>query len=262
MRNFENLEVVVDGARATIFLNEPGNLNPLRETTLRSLIAASAWLDEQPQLKVVVVAGRGRAFCAGADVQLVGSDAAPGAPGPRAMADLGREMADAIEGIRAVTIASIHGHCIGGGVVLASACDLRVAASTASFRIPEVDLGIPLAWGGMPRLVRDIGPVMTRELVLTCRKFTASEAKDIGFLNRVVPDSELEASVSELADELLDKAQYALLSTKRQTRAITAGMVGLPGSLLDADLLVAGLRDPEGREKAEAYLRRVLSGRS
>jgi enoyl-CoA hydratase/carnithine racemase len=114
----------------------------------------------------------------------------------------------------------------------------------------------------MPRLVRDIGPVMTRELVLTCRKFTAGEAKDIGFLNRVVPDNELEASVSELADQLLDKAQYALLSTKRQTRAITAGMVGLPGSLLDADLLVAGLRDPEGREKAEAYLRRVLSSRS
>ncbi|HAC80117.1 MAG TPA: hypothetical protein DCG06_07460, partial [Deltaproteobacteria bacterium] len=84
MRNFENLEVVVDGARATIFLNEPGNLNPLRETTLRSLIAASAWLDEQPQLKVVVVAGRGRAFFAGAAVQLVGSAAAPGAPGPPA----------------------------------------------------------------------------------------------------------------------------------------------------------------------------------
>jgi enoyl-CoA hydratase/carnithine racemase len=262
MPNFENLEVVVDGERATIFLNEPGNLNPLRAATLRSLIAASAWLDQQPQLKVVVVAGRGRSFCAGADVQLVGPDAKPGAPGPRAMADLGRQMADAVEGMHAVTIAQIHGHCIGGGVVLVSACDLRVAAAGASFRIPEVDLGIPLAWGGMPRLIRDIGPVMTRELVMTCRSFAADEARSIGFLNRVVPENELHSVVEDLARQLLDKAQYALLSTKRQTQAITSGMVGLPGSLLDADLLVAGLRDPEGREKAQAYLGRVFAGKS
>ena len=262
MPNFENLEVVVEDARATIFLNEPGHHNPLRAATLRALVAAAAWLDQQPQLKVVVVAGRGRSFCAGADVQLVGPDAKAGAPAPRAMADLGREMADAIEGMRAVTIARIQGHCIGGGVVLASACDLRVAATDARFRIPEIDLGIPLAWGGMPRLVRDIGPVMTRELVMTCRIFTAAEAKEIGFLNRAVPEDELDTVVEDLASQLVDKAQFALLSTKRQTQAITAAMVGLSGSILDADLLVAGLRDSEGQAKAKAYLKKVFAGKS
>lgn len=259
MPDFANLEVLADGERATIFLNEPDSLNPLRAVTLQSLVDAAGWLNQQPQLKVVVIAGRGRSFCAGADVQLVGPKADPGVPGPRQMADLGRKMADAIEGIQAVTIAQIHGHCVGGGVVLATACDLRLAATGSSFRIPEVDLGIPLAWGGMPRLVRDIGAIMTRELVMTCRVFDAAEAREIGFLNRVVPEEALDAEVEAMARALMGKSQYALLSTKRQTQAITAGMVGLPGAVLDADLLVAGLRDPEGQKKAASYLGRVFS---
>ena len=261
MPNFENLEVIADGERASLFLNEPDALNPLRAATLQSLVDAADWLNQQPQLKVVVIGGRGRAFCAGADVGLVGPARSPDAPGPREMADLGRKMADAVEGIEAVTVARIHGHCVGGGVVLATACDLRLASSDAAFRIPEVDLGIPLAWGGMPRLVRDIGALMTRELVMTCRVFDAEEAHRVGFLNRVVAGPELDAAVEAMVAELVGKSRYALLSTKRQAQAITAGMVGLPGSVLDADLLVAGLRDPEGQEKAKAYLNRVFARR-
>ena len=67
-------------------------------------------------------------------------------------------MAEAIGGMRALTIASIQGHCVGGAVVLASACDLRIVAESATFRIPEVDLGIPLFWTGVPRLARELGP--------------------------------------------------------------------------------------------------------
>jgi len=262
MPTFANLEVTVEGARGTLRLNEPRSLNPLRAITLQALVDAAAWLDTQQQLKVVVVSGAGRAFSAGADVQLVGAASAPTAAGPRENADLGRRMADAIEGMRAVTIAQIHGHCIGGGVVLASACDLRVASAQANFRIPEVDLGIPLAWGGLQRLVREIGPAMTRELVMTCRDFSSQEAHAIGLLNRVVPEANLAETVEHLAGQLADKAHYALLSTKRQANAITASMLGMPQTLLDADLLVAGLRDPEGQEKAAAYLSRVFSKKS
>ena len=89
-------------------------------------------------------------------------------------------MADAIEQMRATTIVRLHGHIVGGGVVLASACDMRVAAEDARFSIPEIELGIPLAWGGIPRLVREIGPAMTKELVMTCRPFTSQEAKALG----------------------------------------------------------------------------------
>jgi enoyl-CoA hydratase/carnithine racemase len=93
-------------------------------------------------------------------------------------------MADALEAMRALSIAAIHGWCVGGGLVLAAACDLRIAAEDARFSIPEVDLGIPLAWGGIPRLVREIGPALTKEWC------TAALRRDRGpgggLLNRVV----------------------------------------------------------------------------
>ena len=81
--------------------------------------------------------------------------AEPGVAARREAADAGRLMAEAIESMRAITIARIQGHCVGGALVLAAACDLRVTAETTRFAIPEVDLGIPLAWGGNPRLGGD-----------------------------------------------------------------------------------------------------------
>ena len=151
----------------------------------------------------------------------------------------------------------IHGHCIGGGLVLAAACDLRVAASDAYFSIPEVDLGIPLAWGGIPRLVREIGPALTKELVMTCRPFTSAEALSAGFLNRAVPADALDQSVEDLVAHLLTKSSLTLRATKRHVDAVTRQMVGLDRSWADADSLVAALRDPESRASAKAYLDRV-----
>ena len=125
-------------------------------------------------------------------------------------------MAEAMERMSALSIAAIKGPCVGGGVVLAGVCDLRVAADDTVFSIPEVDLGIPLAWGGIPRLVREIGPAFTRELVLTCRPFGPDEAKALGFVNRVVPRAELESAVDELAEQLARKAPGVVRATKRQ----------------------------------------------
>src|SRR4029078_9907453 len=116
--------------------------------------------------------------------------------------DQGWRMCRALEELRAVTVARIQGWCVGGGVVLAAVCDLRIAAEDARFSIPEVELGVPLAWGGIPRLVREIGPAMTKELVMTCRPFTAQEAKAMGFVNRVVPLAELDQQVEQLAAEI------------------------------------------------------------
>jgi enoyl-CoA hydratase/carnithine racemase len=159
--------------------------------------------------------------------------------------------------MNAITIARVHGHCIGGGLVLAAACDLRVAASDAYFSIPEVDLGIPLAWGGIPRLVREIGPALTKELVMTCRPFTSAEAQAAGFLNRVVASADLDQEVESLVAQLLTKSPLTLRSTKRHVDAVTRQMVGLDRSWADADSLVAALRDPESRTSAKAYLDRV-----
>lgn len=254
---FSEIEVTVDGSRADVTLNRPDKLNPLSTTALRELAAAARHLDTLADVKVVVVAGSGRAFSAGADLA---SFTASGGPPPREAADAGRQMAEAIEAMRAVTIARIHGHCVGGGVVLAAACDLRIAADDTRFSIPEVDLGIPLAWGGIPRLVREIGPARTKELVMTCRPFGAGEALSMGFLNRVVPSSDLESAVDELVAQLAAKSALTLTATKRHTNAVTESMVGTARAWSDADSLVTALGDAESRAAAQAYLKRLGRG--
>ncbi len=257
---FETIEVSVDGARGDLTLNRPEKLNPLSSHTLGEIEAAARWFDGFDELKVVVVSGRGRAFSAGADVSSFGSGEG-GARPPRDDADSGFRRARAMDEMRAVAVAKLHGWCVGGGLVLAGVCDLRVAARSARFSIPEVELGIPLAWGGIPRLVREIGPALTKELVMTCREFGPDEAKAAGFLNRVVDDDALDATVEELVATLVRMPKLALLATKAHTNAVTEAMVGTGRSWSDADGLLAGLRDPEGRESARGYLDRMRSKR-
>ena len=138
--------------------------------------------------------------------------------------------------------------------MLAAACDLRVAAVSTRFSIPEVDLGIPLAWGGIPRLVREIGPAATKELVMTCRQFDAEEALRLGLVNRLVPLDALDAEVEALAGSLAAKAIFPVRATKRHVDAVTSAMVGLDRTWSDADSLLTALHDPECRAAASRYL--------
>jgi enoyl-CoA hydratase/carnithine racemase len=256
--DFSTIEVSFSDARGVITLNRPEKLNPLSTVTLTELVKAARFLDSKQDVKVVTLGGNGRAFCAGADLAAFSTgDGSTSSADSRDAADAGRLMAEAIESMRAVTVARLHGHCVGGGLVLAAACDLRVAADDTYFSIPEVDLGIPLAWGGIPRLVREMGPALTKELVMTCRPFSATEAQAAGFLNRVVPAAQLDASVELLVSQLESKSLQTLCATKRHVNAVTEGMVNTTRSWNDADSLVTALRDPESRAVAAAYLIRL-----
>ena len=248
---FENISVEMKGAIGEIRLSRPEKLNPLSTTTLQELARAARLFDEHREIKVVIVRGEGRAFSSGADLA---SFSERSALSSRDAADVGREMADALESMRALLIASIHGWCVGGGLVLAAACDLRIASEDARFSIPEVDLGIPLAWGGIPRLVREIGPALTKELVLTCRPFDAAEAKAAGFLNQVVPADQLDSTVEALAESISKKAALTIFATKRHVNAVTEQMVGTMRSWSDADGLANALADPECAEARRVYL--------
>jgi len=248
---FETLLVDVDGSVGTLTLNRPDQLNPLSTTTLIEIAKAARWFDEQPDVKAVIVRGAGRAFSAGADLT---SFSGPQTHSPRDAADFGRQMAEALESMRALAVAAIQGWCVGGGIVLAAACDVRIAAEDARFSIPEIDLGIPLAWGGIPRLVREIGPALTKELVITCRPFDAVEAKAAGFLNRIVPGEDLESAARELATSIAAKASHAIFSTKRHVNAVTDQMVGTMRSWADADGLVVGFGDEECGIARRKYL--------
>jgi enoyl-CoA hydratase/carnithine racemase len=253
---FSTLTLESDAPIARLTLNRPDRLNALSREALAELIAAAEKLGQAAEVKVVIVAGAGRAFSAGFDLGGFGGEPTTG------QVDLGRRMADAVTAIPAITVAAIHGHCVGGAVVLAAACDIRVAAARTRFAIPEIDLGIPLAWGGIPRLVRELGPALTKELVLTCRPFTAEEAQASRFLNRVVADDELRKEVDALASALASKSRLLLTQTKQLIDAAMEDAYSTGQSFRDADAMMTALRDEESRAASRRYLEgRAVGGR-
>lgn len=247
---FETLHLSVDGSVGEMRLARPDRLNALSRALLTEIVEACQWWATQPNVRVVVVSGEGRSFSAGFDLGDLGrsNDGAS----PRDNADLGRRMAEAVTNMPQLTVAAVHGHCVGGGVVLVSACDLRIAHADTTFIIPEVDLGMPLTWGGIPRLVREIGPALTKELVLTCRPFGAEEAKSIGFINRIADDARTEAM--QLARDLAAKPLYALQTTKQQVNAVTEELISTARNAADADQLLVAMRDPESKAASAHYL--------
>jgi len=200
--------------QAVITIERPNTLNSLTVATLTELTQAAQEVSARgASLNVVLLRGRGRAFCSGLDLGVLGDASGEG------MSEAVREgglLIESLEAIPAVTVAVLCGAVVGGGVVLASACDLRIAARDTYFAMPEVDLGVPVRWGGVPRLVREMGPGLAREIMMTCRPFTADEAEAAGFLNTVVSADQLEVTVQELAKTLCAKPVQPLQAVKRR----------------------------------------------
>ena len=246
---YETITATIVHGIGRLTLNQPDKLNPLGTNTLQDIIDATTWFNKE-NVSVVIVSGNGRAFTAGFDLREFTNTDSTGKDG----AVLGREMAEAVDRMKPVTIASLHGYCIGGGVVLASACDLRIASENTTFSIPEVDLGIPLAWGGIPRLVREIGPAMTKELVMTCRPFDAEEAKSLGFINRVVKDADLESQTMNMAEAIRKRPQLVIETTKNQIRAATDDLASTKNEWVGEMLIGAANKDSVARSAAQNYL--------
>tara|TARA_B000000557_G_scaffold230428_1_gene203196 strand:+ start:36 stop:800 length:765 start_codon:yes stop_codon:yes gene_type:complete len=246
---YETITATIEHGIGRLTLDQPDKLNPLGTNTLQDIIDATTWFNKE-NVSVVIVSGNGRAFTAGFDLREFTNTDSTGKDG----AVLGREMAEAVDRMKPITIASLHGYCIGGGVVLASACDLRIASENTTFSIPEVDLGIPLAWGGIPRLVREIGPAMTKELVMTCRPFDAEEAKSLGFINRVVKDADLESQTMNMAEAIRKRPQSVIETTKNQVRAATDDLASTKNEWVGEMLIGAANKDSVARSAAQNYL--------
>jgi enoyl-CoA hydratase/carnithine racemase len=248
---FDFLHLTIDGGVGRLMLNRPRQLNALSPELMREVIAASRWLANLSELRVLVFGGAGRAFCAGFDLK-----AMRGAQGPtdRQATDLGRQMIEAFEAIPAITLATVRSHCIGGGMLLAAACDLRIAADDARFSIPEMEIGIPLGWGGVPRLIRLLGPTLAMELVLDCRAFDAAQALAWHFVNHVVPADELESFGAAWARRLAQRPLNALRTTKQRFAAATESLCPGAGSEADADALLAAYGDAETQAAQQRYI--------
>jgi enoyl-CoA hydratase/carnithine racemase len=247
---FETLEIQRTGAVATVWLDRPERRNALNTTALEELVRAFEGLQSDFSARVVVLAGRGLSFCAGADRRDPPGGARPDATvrERRFAAQLGLRAVQAIERLEAVTIARVHGHAVGGGLVLALACDLRIAAQGTSFQIPEVDLGVPLAWGAVPRLIAEVGACRARELILLCDRFDAARAEQMGLVNRVVDAGALDAAVGDWAARLAGKPEIAVHMTKSQFRAYGESLPLGNCTVADGDLLREAARGGIARE--------------
>lgn len=243
-----DLNVSTAGGVARIQLNRPAVLNALSPDLLTSLIETCNELSQNDATKVVVLEGAGRSFSAGADLPAFGESLQARS---HAMADLGRRAGDAVMALPQITIAAIHGHCVGGAVVLAAACDVRIAADSSRFSIPELDAGIPLAWGGMAHLVRLVGESRAVDLVLTCRPFAADEALRAGFVTRVAAEAEFASAVSTYAESTASKPGAVLRLVKQQLIALRDGTFD---PCTDADALLTAFHDPEAREVGGRYV--------
>lgn len=206
--SYENLLVERDGAVATVTINRPAKLNALDAQTIAELGQAMRECAGDASVRAVVLTGAGdKAFVAGADItELAVQTPAEGKDRSAA----GQCVFDLLETLGKPVIAAVNGLALGGGCELAMACTLRLAADTARFGQPEVNLGLTPGYAGSQRLPRLVGRGRALELLLTGDMIGAARAYEIGLVNRVVPAAELRAEALRLATTLAGKAPMAV----------------------------------------------------
>ncbi len=231
------VDFAVEGRVASLRLDRPERLNALDDGVRRALRDALDELEDRPEVSVVVVSGAGRAFSAGAD--LASSAYAP-VTGDwatrRHVTATWQRLLEQFDRLPQVTVAALHGHVIGGGALLAAVCDLRIAADTTRVRIPELVIGMPLTWAGVPILVREVGLAVTRDWVLTGRVVEPAELLRTGYVTRLVPAAELDDAVAGLTDELVAVPPGPLAMTRAMTAAIGRSNPAFAAAWADADI--------------------------
>ncbi|MFG2512298.1 enoyl-CoA hydratase/isomerase family protein [Streptomyces sp. NPDC048584] len=239
-RILKTLRTYRQGPLLTVELNVPEEGNAVTDAMLDDLLTVLD--DHDPAVRVLVLAAAGDAFCLGGDRSEFPRHLAddPAGGGIRANGTKALRVCEALTAHPAVTIARVQGRAVGAGVGLALACDLRVGADTATFRLPELALGVPPAWGGLlPRLISEVGVARVRELILTARVFDAQEAHGLAVLQRVVPQEELDDAVMAWAKPVLRRSAAALRVTKAMLNSLTAATRLADTSVFDPELLAA-----------------------
>jgi 2-(1,2-epoxy-1,2-dihydrophenyl)acetyl-CoA isomerase len=212
--------VDVEGAVATITLNRPDRLNAITPDLSAALLTALHEVRGDPAVRVVVLTGAGRGFCAGGDLA-AGLGAMVGPPPLEAQSTRLREHTEVsalLHGLPQVTIAAINGACAGAGLSLALACDLRLASASAPFSTAFLTAGVSGDYAGMWFAAQLIGTARTRELYLLPERVDAATFERLGLVTRVLPDDGFRDGVAALVGELVARAPLALTRMKANLR--------------------------------------------
>jgi enoyl-CoA hydratase len=248
---FDNLLIERDAAVAVITINRPKVLNALNSATLDDLRHAVLELKRDETIRAIVITGSGdKSFVAGADINELAVQSPTSA---RDHALAGQHVFDVLENLGKPVIAAVNGYALGGGCELAMACTLRIAADTAKFGQPEINLGLLPGYGGTQRLARLVGKGKAMELILIGSPISAIEAERIGLVNRVVPAAELMAEVRRMAGAL---AAQAPIAAAYVIHAINDGleMSFAQGCAYEATLFGLAAATDDMREGTRAFL--------
>ncbi|HEY2213850.1 MAG TPA: enoyl-CoA hydratase/isomerase family protein [Acidimicrobiales bacterium] len=250
------LDVSHDGPVTRLTLSRPKQLNALNDDVRRGLAEALTELEDRPDIRVVILDGAGGHFSAGADLKTGAYEDLGGADWATRRHRTGswQRLLDQLGRIPQVTVARLQGHVIGGAALLAVACDLRVAADNVVVRIPELAIGIPLTWAGIPLLVREIGLPLTRDWVMTCRPVRSDELLRSGFAQRVVPTPQLDDEIATLLSQLLAIPPGPLAMTRAMTAALGRSHPAMAAGWGDADHQQWTFTEAEYRAVATRYM--------
>jgi enoyl-CoA hydratase/carnithine racemase len=239
---------VVDGI-ATVTMNRPEKRNAMNVAMLDGFVEAFDRLDDDRNVRVVVIRGEGISFCAGLDLRdLSAKQGSAGDPESGVTAVLQR-----IERSRHPTIAMVHGDALAGGCELALHCDLRVAAEPARFGMPLARIGLVVPFALGQKLVEVIGPAHTRHLLFTGQPISARRAYEIGMVHQLVPAAEVETATYDLARTIAANAPLSLSGMKLVIERAVSGRESIAHEDLDALVNRARL-SKDAKEGVQAML--------
>lgn len=247
--SYPNLTLVTEGTIAVLTINHPP-ANALNQVTLTSLAQALDDLEQNDQVKTIVITGEGRFFIAGADIkeftELTGQSA-------QQIAERGQQLFLRMETFSKPIIAAINGACLGGGLELAMACHIRYVAKEAKLGLPELNLGLIPGYGGTQRLPRLIGRGKATQLILTSDMIDGEEAHAIGLAEAVYPAEQLLEESKKLAHKISEKGA---ISVKYALEAIHYGVEqGLTaGTKREAELFGQVFATEDMKEGVNAFL--------
>jgi enoyl-CoA hydratase len=207
--SYQNILITIDNTIATITINRSAKLNALNVSTIKELHDAFEMLEKASDIRVIVLTGSGsKAFVAGADISEFASFSVE--EGIQ-LAALGQKtLFDFIENLKTPVIAAINGFALGGGLELAMACHIRIAADTSKMGLPELSLGLIPGYGGTQRLPQLIGKGRATEMILTSEMISSQEAFRIGLVNHIVPQEELLDFCYSKAQKISNNAPLAV----------------------------------------------------
>jgi methylglutaconyl-CoA hydratase len=247
------LEVTVENRVAKVFLNRPEVRNAFNDGVITELAETFTRLGQDPGVRVIVLGGHGKAFCAGADLNWMKSMAGYGWEDNRADATRLAEMLWAIYSCPLPVVGRLHGDCYAGGMGLAACCDVLVAAEGMHFCLSEARLGL-LPATISPYVMRAMGEQAARRYFITAERFSAAQARDMGFVHELVAPDALDPKVDEIVALLVANGPAAVKACKRLVQDFVGREITLDLRVETARRIADIRASDEGREGVQAFL--------